>query len=247
MNNLTTRKIVLGMLMTLVLAFSVQGIADALTVTRRSSDDLEYRFAGQTFNISFSVSDVDADTDNLDIPVHNSFKLTRIRGIDVSQITLGGTLRLVGNWAELNSDRDGDNDLITDNDVESYRQLRNNTTYNLTYMVNDNAGAGAINIDIDSVEYTIYVVDLAGSAVAPSFRDEPIFRGFKGTLGLANDDEFQFVGTNTGVNDPVMATLPTIPVTYEVQGNGRVYVKKDDRETSRIRQLHNIKQRGRVA
>ena len=29
MNNLTTRKIVLGMLMALVLAFSVQGIADA--------------------------------------------------------------------------------------------------------------------------------------------------------------------------------------------------------------------------
>ena len=31
MNNLTTRKIVLGMLMTLVLAFSVQGIADAIS------------------------------------------------------------------------------------------------------------------------------------------------------------------------------------------------------------------------
>ena len=31
MSNLTTRKIVLGMLMVLVLAFSVQGIADALT------------------------------------------------------------------------------------------------------------------------------------------------------------------------------------------------------------------------
>ena len=31
MNNLTTRKIVLGLLVTLVLAFSVQGIADALS------------------------------------------------------------------------------------------------------------------------------------------------------------------------------------------------------------------------
>ena len=30
MKDLTTRKIVLGMLMTLVLAFSVQGIADAI-------------------------------------------------------------------------------------------------------------------------------------------------------------------------------------------------------------------------
>ena len=31
MNNLTTRKIVLGLLMTLVLMFGVQGIADAVT------------------------------------------------------------------------------------------------------------------------------------------------------------------------------------------------------------------------
>ena len=35
MNNLTTRKIVLGLLMTLVLAFSVQGIADAVTAVSR--------------------------------------------------------------------------------------------------------------------------------------------------------------------------------------------------------------------
>ena len=34
MNNLTTRKIVLGLLMGLVLVFSVQGIADALTLTK---------------------------------------------------------------------------------------------------------------------------------------------------------------------------------------------------------------------
>ena len=36
MNNLTTRKIVLGLLMTLVLAFGVQGTADAFTVTGSS-------------------------------------------------------------------------------------------------------------------------------------------------------------------------------------------------------------------
>ena len=40
MNNLTTRKIVLGMLMALVLAFSVQGIADALTFSTSRSGDL---------------------------------------------------------------------------------------------------------------------------------------------------------------------------------------------------------------
>ena len=38
MNSLTTRKIVLGILMALVLTFSVQGIADAITITKVSGD-----------------------------------------------------------------------------------------------------------------------------------------------------------------------------------------------------------------
>ena len=41
MNNLTTRKIVLGLLMVLVLAFSVQGIADALTFRESRTGDLQ--------------------------------------------------------------------------------------------------------------------------------------------------------------------------------------------------------------
>ena len=54
MNNLTTRKIVLGLLMTLVLAFSMQGIADALTLTNKSGD-LQSKAVGSSFDISFSV------------------------------------------------------------------------------------------------------------------------------------------------------------------------------------------------
>ena len=54
MNNLTTRKIVLGMLMTLVLAFSVQGVADALTLTR-VSDQYQSKRLGSSFEITFSV------------------------------------------------------------------------------------------------------------------------------------------------------------------------------------------------
>ena len=61
MNNLTTRKIVLGMLMVLVLAFGVQGIADALTLSR-GSGDLQMVNMGQNFTISFSVSLASAQT-----------------------------------------------------------------------------------------------------------------------------------------------------------------------------------------
>ena len=56
MNNLTTRKIVLGMLMTLVLAFSVQGIADALTFGTSRSGDLQTVDEDDEFTIRFSVN-----------------------------------------------------------------------------------------------------------------------------------------------------------------------------------------------
>ena len=56
MNNLTTRKIVLGMLMVLVLAFSVQGTADAITkITTSTSTDHQVVSIGQEFRITFSV------------------------------------------------------------------------------------------------------------------------------------------------------------------------------------------------
>ena len=54
MNNLTTRKIVLGMLMALVLAFSVQSIADALTFSTSRTGDLETVVPNEDFSISFS-------------------------------------------------------------------------------------------------------------------------------------------------------------------------------------------------
>ena len=55
MNNLTTRKIVLGLLMALVLTFSVQGIADALTLTESDGDgDLQTVGVGE-FTVEFSV------------------------------------------------------------------------------------------------------------------------------------------------------------------------------------------------
>ena len=62
MNNLTTRKIVLGILMTLVLAFSVQGIADALTFGTTRTNDLQTIVRGGTFNVTFAVN---LETDSL--------------------------------------------------------------------------------------------------------------------------------------------------------------------------------------
>ena len=56
MNNLTTRKIVLGVLVALVLAFSVQGTAGALTFKTSKSGDLQTASEQQDFKITFSVT-----------------------------------------------------------------------------------------------------------------------------------------------------------------------------------------------
>ena len=54
MKNLMTRKLLFGMLMTLVLAFSVQGIADALTLME-TSPIVQSKREGSTFEITFRV------------------------------------------------------------------------------------------------------------------------------------------------------------------------------------------------
>ena len=54
MKHLTTRKIVLGLLMTFVLAFGVQGIVEALTLTE-TSPVVQSKRIGSTFEISFTV------------------------------------------------------------------------------------------------------------------------------------------------------------------------------------------------
>ena len=55
MNNLTTRKIVLGLLMTLVLAFGVLGSADAINSLTRNSGDLQTVTGGRDYQIRFTV------------------------------------------------------------------------------------------------------------------------------------------------------------------------------------------------
>ena len=54
MTNLTTRNIVFGILMAFVLAFGVQGMADALTLTR-TSDRVQSNIENSEFEITFSL------------------------------------------------------------------------------------------------------------------------------------------------------------------------------------------------
>ena len=82
MNNLTTRKIVLGMLMALVLTFSVQGIADALTFSTSRSGDLETKAPNQTFTIRFTPTRKTA----VRIPEYKDYKKTPTASVTASLV-----------------------------------------------------------------------------------------------------------------------------------------------------------------
>ena len=81
MSNLTTRKIVLGLLMVLVLAFSVQGIADALTFGTSRTGDLQTVLANDDFSITFRpdlVGPVDVNDSDPSIARHRRASTTDI-------------------------------------------------------------------------------------------------------------------------------------------------------------------------
>ena len=80
MSNLTTRKIVLGLLMTLVLAFSVQGIADALTLTETSSATQSERM-GSNFEMSFTIG----KGGNNVIAYHSTYPNRRVNAEDPAE------------------------------------------------------------------------------------------------------------------------------------------------------------------
>ena len=99
MNNLTTRKIVLGMLMGLVLAFGVQGIAEAVTIEVTSGNH-QTKKPGETFSITLRITDLvsgdltnaDDDTDSddysLDVSFHSDFTLTTTSNIDGNNLEI---------------------------------------------------------------------------------------------------------------------------------------------------------------
>ena len=63
MNNLTTRRIVLGMLMTLVLAFSVQGTADAVDSSTIGIGDLNTLSIGRVITVTRGANLNNSDAD----------------------------------------------------------------------------------------------------------------------------------------------------------------------------------------
>ena len=83
MKDLMTRKIVLGMLMTLVLAFSVQGVADAVTFTDPPNDgNLGVVEIGQEFSVTFR-TDVRGPANILNTSRHRVSQDILLKGLTI--------------------------------------------------------------------------------------------------------------------------------------------------------------------
>ena len=90
MNNLTTRKIVLGMLMAFVLAFGVQGTVDAVTVIK-TADAPGINSSSFTFDIKFTEAEANADEDGSGDDKDKSYEFSittePTSGVPISSIT----------------------------------------------------------------------------------------------------------------------------------------------------------------
>ena len=171
MNNLTTRKIVLGLLMTLVLAFSVQGIADALTFSTSRSGDLETKAPNEQFTIRFSVSlkgntaiknsDGDSTTEGGDLIDSSGYRIDS-DGNRLNAVVAGDGTKSVGsipiNSSGFKLDSDG-NRVTTHIDKDSDNVVDSGETF---YTLVSEAGT---EVTVDSSGYQVNVGD--GERVTP--------------------------------------------------------------------------------
>ena len=210
MNNLTTRKIVLGLLMALVLAFSVQGIADALTLEKKLGD-LKAKPAGSTFEITFSVR-LDSNstriynsngqqTDEYDNEIDSSGYLVTYIGGRTYRFTKTTSLSDANSQENTNASTGATSDLTGTLKVRGPSD-RTSTGYGTEYM----GGTPSGNIYVDSSKN---VVDSQGRAVYV----QETRSNNNGTPDDSNDDFDEHKYTRAKA-DPVAAYTSNAPQRY---------------------------------
>ena len=214
MNNLTTRKIVLGLLMALVLAFSVQGIAEALTFSTSRTGDVETVVHDQEdIDVSFSVRldssrpkestykkrstsnphyDEDAPYYDTDNPVDTWETLENLN------TGLGNGLRYkrVGNDYIYFTVEKVEDDTNSDGDFNEPGE----TTYTYTYRTSQGSGGGTDgNFDVNRFERGSLVTAVHNSANVMS-EDEAHYY---------NQEAIQIAVTGTASTNPMIKQVKT--------------------------------------
>ena len=227
MNNLTTRKIVLGMLMALVLVFSVQGTADAITKFTRGSGDLKLYAPDQDFKVSFSVSlqdrvvDTPADTAN-DIAATYHYDNEGINiGVTGASITKVGTYDITpaGDHTMTES---GTNATKLSSSVSLTLRAAVAGPVAITITDASDTNRPANTLDAIPLIFTVYI--------APTHNDTSTIVTINDGLDFSIDEE----QINTYFTND---SLANVRVTYTVSGSGSVYVKTDNNKGSGSKNL----------
>ena len=217
MNNLTTRKIVLGLLMTLVLAFGVQGIADAVETDLENSEDFAAKVVGGGIGTPITIVATTEDADTTEsITIETS-------GIQLTSPDFATTITYSEATAEdketATKKRLDDSTII----LNGYFTSVGKRTITITYK--DLATATEIsNGDQDSAinrsyTYTYYAVKVDRDiSRTTSIGLEDVRNGY--TTGVTGRQDFDiYSGTSTSSRQ--------YPVTYTVAGGGKAYVFKN--------------------
>ena len=269
-----TRKLVLGMLMTLVLAFSVQGIADALTFGTSRSGDLATELpVPNDFTIRFSVTPkgntnienangdrvdeaenlinssgyyINADGDYVTTPGGSTVATTtaeRVRANDSvryhysdeqititvtnAEITKVGSHDITDTASHVLMEMGEDEDRLTSSNTTLTLEASGPEVVVIT--IADTTPADDLpNGEADrapAITFTVYVVP--GTAPAA----ELALAG-TGTDGID-------IGNDFGVQriDGLFNATENVPLTYQVEGSGRVFVELGDSKTSETNKL----------
>ena len=234
MNNLTTRKIVLGLLMVLVLAFGVQGVVDAVTTgAPENFVDIEARQlesnignAGNATGISFTPRLEDTEN-NQGSDNSNTTETITVSTTNI-QLTVPSFTTSTVTFSESTTEdtQTTTSRPLTDSEItlNGYftREGRATLTIRYTDLSASQAGTNLGELTSTSITrtYTYYVVKADGSIPATTtFRLTNASAGYQ--IGLNGRTDFSIYSNNTG----------NYPVTYSVAG-GSSYFSDDPYMTS---------------
>ena len=235
MNNLTTRKIVLGMLMALVLTFSVQGTADALNFTPTAtnnnpsdSGNFSWMNVGQTIRLEISTEINGSDTDPAGSP-----DFTEIMESITVTVTGGGAKFLVGNaekssyeWDETDTAGTTDaNDKITYDhkdadlpDLDLLIIVRDDGKVTVT--ISDSSSGVSSAYKHPSTVYTFYVVKDLRDVTDRELTTPINLLNVTNGVGAGYDDR-QDIRIHNESGD--------LRVTYTVSDGGTLYIRDSNR------------------
>ena len=206
MNNLSTRKIVLGLLVTLVLAFSVQGIVDALTPSVRFSQP-DLKTLNQ--NSTITVSGIRTTPNNTDV-TNETLTITATGAV----ISSGGTnFGASETWTE----DDDDNRLeSSDDQIPSSVTITFPNAQEVTVEVEWTTSDGLNAAETDDVSRTYYVVDTTATATVISLTDDGD-NGYE--IKTGGIQALDFTATP-------QSGITHIPVRFTSTSRGRLFVRR---------------------